>query len=119
MRIRELIQIESHSLGHNSRKINKSVQNADGYQGINCPPPVSMQEFPPLKTNSEVSEKTMLQFDGVSSSHSIVDGRGESLVVMHQNIQHLPSRIDLLNLTLEEISPDILVITKHTFFTRN
>lgn len=37
----------------------------------------------------------------------------DNLTILHQNIQHLPSRIDLLNIVLEEINPDIVAISEH------
>lgn len=33
--------------------------------------------------------------------------------IFHQNIQHLPSRIDSLGLTLEELDPDFVAISEH------
>jgi exonuclease III len=32
---------------------------------------------------------------------------------MHQNVQHLPSRLDLLRINLEEIEPQILALSEH------
>lgn len=33
--------------------------------------------------------------------------------ILHQNIQHLPSRLDMLSILLDEISVDLLVLTEH------
>lgn len=41
------------------------------------------------------------------------------LSIFHQNIQHLASRIEILQLSLFEIKPDIVVVSEHKLRSGN
>lgn len=36
-----------------------------------------------------------------------------ALTIYHQNIQHLPSRIDLLEITVDELKPELIILNEH------
>ncbi|XP_039278776.1 uncharacterized protein LOC120350256 [Nilaparvata lugens] len=37
----------------------------------------------------------------------------DKVSILHQNVQHLPSRLEMLNINLDELEPDIVAISEH------
>lgn len=43
----------------------------------------------------------------------ISNNNNSKLRILHQNIQHLASKLDIVNIILTELRPDIVVFTEH------
>lgn len=41
------------------------------------------------------------------------DNNSDKVIIYHQNVQHLPSRIDLLDIILSDLRPDIVALCEH------
>lgn len=68
-------------------------------------------------TKSDNNSSTTIDLDRQRrqrTNHNLkIPSKKESILILHHNIQHLTSRVDQLQIVLEEVRPDILALTEH------
>lgn len=70
------------------------------------------------KQNSNFTNNTLSKSKTLNCSKQSTKIKSQNIRIFHQNIEHLPSRLDSLKIVIDELDPDICVITEHNMKTQ-
>lgn len=74
--------------------------------------------IPPLNVDLNSNNGKEIEWSNTCLTNSLLKAKNKKTVknkikIFHQNIQHLASKIEQLHIVLEEINPDIIVLSEH------